>query len=85
MKKLVIIIASLLLILSARSASAAEETCTEVYGQGIVCGISTEEPKHEPVNTGIADINPKIFAVSFIAASGLLLFVAKRKNKISLS
>lgn len=62
------------LIVGASTVSA-QETCTTVYGGGVVCGA------HTPVETGLADFHPAIWGFGFLAASGAALFLAKRVRK----
>lgn len=61
-------------------------TCTKVtqYGGqvGIVCGA-----KHEPVETGLADINPLLLSSLFFTFAGYGMYQVKKlqKNGISLN
>lgn len=56
------------------------DNCVQVtqYGGavGIVCGI-----KHEPVETGLADINPFVLASTFMAVSAYAYNKAKKLQK----
>ncbi len=53
----------------------AQEVCTTVYGGGVVCGA------HTPIETGLADINPAFWGFILLAASGAVLYLAKRTRK----
>jgi len=53
----------------------AQEVCTTVYGGGTVCGA------HTPVETGLADYNPAFWGLGLFAASGAVLYLAKRIRK----
>lgn len=58
------------------------EICTQVTqyggGVGIVCGA-----KHEPVDTGLADINPLVLSLMSLTVSGLFyLYSTKNDLKI---
>ncbi len=56
----------------------AEETCTTVYGQGVVCGAKTpEEFVHEPVKAGF-ETNIRVLGFGLIAASGAAYFFSKK-------
>lgn len=56
------------------------QTCTQVtqYGGavGVVCGV-----KHEPVETGLADINPVVLASIFFSLAGASLYKYKKLAK----
>lgn len=56
------------------------QTCTQVtqYGGavGVVCGV-----KHEPVDTGLADINPVVLASVFFSLAGASLYKYKKLAK----
>lgn len=84
MNKLVLLVTLIItLLLSTVSISKAEEvdTCVQVtqYGGavGIVCGA-----KHEPVETGLADINPLVLASVFFMFSGYGLYEYKKLQKV---
>lgn len=53
------------------------ETCVQVTqyggGVGIVCGVS-----HEPVETGLADINPVVLASIFFTFAGYGMYSYKK-------
>lgn len=76
-------ILSVFLLLSTVAVSKAEEveTCVQVTqyggGVGIVCGA-----KHEPVETGLADINPLVLASVFFMFSGYGLYEYKKLQKV---
>ncbi len=73
-----LVIAGSLFLLAPALASAQEQTCTQVYGGGVVCGAAT--PEHKPVPTGIGD-NLALMGGGFILASGVLLFLSKKAKK----
>jgi hypothetical protein len=72
------IVAGSLIILAPAIASAQEQTCTQVYGGGVVCGAAV--PEHKPLPTGIGE-NLAIIGGGFVLASGLLLFLSKKAKK----
>ncbi len=79
MKKLALIAAILVGILTVPGAVMAEEqVCSQVYGGGVVCGAKTEP--HKPVNTALGDINPIVLGSIFIMTSGAILLASKRIN-----
>lgn len=78
MKKLILVSALLAGVLAAPGgALAQEQTCTQVYGGGVVCGAKAPE-EHKPVNTALGDVNPVILGISLIATSGAILLIKKR-------
>jgi hypothetical protein len=78
MKKVLFSLILALALLTPKGVSA-EETCTTVYGGGVVCGAST--PEHKPVETGIID-NPAVLGSVLLGSSYIFSKVAKRlKNK----
>jgi hypothetical protein len=69
-----------LLTLSAVPSRAEDtQTCVQVTqyggGVGIVCGA-----KHEPVNTGLADINPLVLGFISLTISSLLYLYSTKKD-----
>jgi LPXTG-motif cell wall-anchored protein len=74
MKKLFLSLTILSLALFTPRAIFAQENCVSVYGGGVVCGTET----HEPVETGLGNINPAILGIGLLAASGILLYLSKR-------
>lgn len=81
LKKLIvsIVVSGMLLVVSSASLNAEEvETCVTSYQYGgatqQVCGVST----HEPVETGLADINPAMLASIFFSLAGTALIKAKK-------
>jgi hypothetical protein len=78
MKKLIVTLAVLFLALARAGVVLADQVCTTTYGGGVVCG--AQAPEHEPVETGLGDINPLILGIGLIGAS-TALFVFSRKLK----
>jgi len=78
MKKL-IVMTTLISALAMPTSVQAETTCTQAYGQPVVCGVDNEE--HFPVQTGIADVSLNLLGSGSIIASGFLYFLSKRKNQ----
>ena len=82
MKKLLLslVISYMLLVISFAPASAQEADCVQVtqYGGavGIVCGA-----KHEPVETGLADINPIVLSAAFFMAAGYAGYLYRKSLK----
>ena len=74
MKKVLFSFILALVLLTPKGVSA-EETCTTVYGGGVVCGAST--PEHEPVETGIID-NPAVLGSVLLGSSYIFGQIAKR-------
>ena len=83
MKRLIVFIVSIYILLTSSNSVRAEDvqTCTQVTqyggGVGIVCGA-----KHEPVDTGFADINPLVLASVFFMFSGYGLYEYKKLQKV---
>lgn len=84
MNRIVILIAIVISLFAFKpSVSMAQEveTCVQVTqyggGVGIVCGA-----KHEPVETGLADINPLVLASLFFMFSGYGLYEYKKLQKV---
>ena len=83
---IVILVVSLLFLASTASPIMAEEvqTCTQVSqyggGVGIVCGA-----KHEPVETGLADINPLVLASIFFSLAGYGMYQYRKLQKLEIS
>lgn len=82
MKRLIVsLFISLMLINASGTSSMAQEveTCIQVTqyggGVGIVCGA-----KHEPVDAGLADINPLVLGFISLAFSGLLYLYSIKKD-----
>ncbi len=74
------ILISMLLALP-QTVSAEEVTCTVVYGQGEVCGVSTtEEVIHTPVEAGVGDIKFASIAL-FMSATGAALYLISQITK----
>jgi hypothetical protein len=66
-----------LLFVSVTAVVSAEEVCTTQYGGGTVCGATTPEVPHQPVNykAGLGDINfGVVAAISFSAAVSLYVY-----------
>ena len=83
LKKILVATILLTAVLSTPQISYAKTVCTQEYGQPVVC--REEEEKvlavtHEPKETAIGDINPTILGGAFVSASGLLLYLSKRKT-----
>lgn len=55
--------------------SAQTQTCTQVYGGGVVCGAAV--PEHKPIETGLGD-NLVVLGGAFVLASGALLYFSRR-------
>lgn len=85
LNKLAIVTAVLLGLLFALPtiARGAEENCVQVYGGGVVCGVTTQE-EHVTVPAGVGD-NPAVLAGALLVASASLLYVSKRASKGNLS
>lgn len=66
-----------------RVAFGAEENCVQVYGGGVVCGVTTPE-EHVTVPAGVGD-NPVALASILLVASGSLLYISKRASKGNLN
>ncbi len=84
-EKLNIIIGSLILsmvfILSSSTVSAEEVTCTVVYGQGEICGVSTtEEVIHTPVEAGVGDVD-FILISTVLSGFGMALKAGSKMTK----
>lgn len=63
-----------------KNALAQEQTCTTVYGGGVVCGASY--PSHQPVDTGWGDVSLPVLVLGLLlVASGLYLLSKKIKLK----
>ena len=82
LKKILVATTLLTAVLSTPQTSYAKTVCTQEYGQPVVC---KEEEQvlaitHEPKETAIGDINPAILGGAFVSASGLLLYLSKRKT-----
>ncbi len=78
-KRLIVLISVLVAFAAAPSISKAEsQTCVQVYGGGVVCGAST--PNVTPAPTGLGE-NLAVIGGTFILASGILLYFAKRTKK----
>ena len=63
----------------------AKTVCTQEYGQPVICKEVEEQVLgviHEPKETALGDINPALLGGAFIAASGLLFYLSKRKASI---
>jgi hypothetical protein len=70
------------------SVKAQEEViCTVVYGQGEVCGVTTEEPVlgvHEPIEAGVEDVNFLAVAAAMGAAGAFFFLLSKLTKRIYL-
>lgn len=67
----------LLTVLAVPSRAEDVQTCVQVTqyggGVGIVCGA-----KHEPINTGLADINPLVLSSIFLFLSGFGIYLYRK-------
>jgi hypothetical protein len=84
MNKLLITIISFILLVSLMTPSItlAESTCTQVYGQGVVCGVKTPEEPHAPVKAGLADFSLKIAGFGLLAISIFSYTQAYKKARV---
>ena len=87
MKRLIVtLVISLISLAAIASPVMAEEaqTCVQVSqysgGVGIVCGA-----KHEPVETGLADINPIVLASMFFSLSGYGMYQYRKLQRSHIS
>lgn len=60
-------------------ASAEDQTCTQAYGGGVVCGAANPPIEHKPVKTGLAD-NLALAGGFILLASGAFFYLSKRIN-----
>ncbi|MBI3397486.1 LPXTG cell wall anchor domain-containing protein [Candidatus Woesebacteria bacterium] len=60
-------------------ASAQDQTCTQAYGGGVVCGAANPPIEHKPVKTGLAD-NLALAGGLILLASGVFFYFSKRVN-----
>jgi len=73
MKKITVILALVFALnITTPAVLRAEEICTQVYGQPVVCGASSDDFKHTPVDTGLADIDLKTLGLAMILASAAI-------------
>jgi LPXTG-motif cell wall-anchored protein len=80
MKRLIVLVVFLTMVfVNPGAVLAQEETCVTVYGGGVVCGARTEI--HEPVDTGLADINPIVLGAGLLSASGVLFYISRRRQR----
>jgi hypothetical protein len=82
LKKILVAITLLTVVLVTPQTSYAKTVCTQEYGQPVVC---KEEEQvlavtHEPKPTALGDVNPAILGGGLVGASGLLLYLSKRKK-----
>lgn len=61
------------------SVSAEDQTCTQAYGGGVVCGAANPPIEHKPVKTGLAD-NLAFAGGLVLLASGAFFYLSKRIN-----
>lgn len=59
---------------------AQEQTCTQVYGGGVVCG--AQAPEHKPIETGLAE-NLGLIGAGFLLTSGVLLYLSRKAKNPS--
>lgn len=64
------------------SAVYAETVCTQMYGEGVVCGASIPEVPHVPVKAAIGDFSLLGLSLSLGLISTTVFFINKR-NKFS--
>jgi hypothetical protein len=81
-KNALIILGLLVGILSLPATVQAEETCVQNYGQPVVCGVSAPEPV---VKAGLADFSLRVVGSLSMASSSVLLLLARRERRSSLS
>jgi hypothetical protein len=86
-KRLIVlaVVSCMLLVVGLQTVFAeSEQVCTQVtqYGGavGVVCGV-----KHEPVEAGLADINPVILSSIFLTLSGLSAYKYRKIAKENIS
>lgn len=82
LKKILVAVTILSAVLATPQVSYAKTICTQEYGQPVVC---KEEEQvlaitHEPKPTALGDVNPAILGGGLVAASGVLLYLSKRKT-----
>jgi len=69
-------------VLLTPQSSYAKTVCTQEYGQPVIC---KEEEQvlavtHEPIGTAAGDVNLLAVGAGFVATSGMLLYLSKRKT-----
>ena len=60
-----------------------EQTCTSVYGGGVVCGVKTPD-EHKTVEAGVAN-NPLGLASILLLASGSLHYLSNKSKRENLA
>jgi len=84
-RKTLLTLSIVLAVLLAPSVSYAKIVCTQEYGQPVVCVEEEEQvlAVHVPVEAGILD-NTFVIGTSFIVASRLIVYLARKKKASTL-
>lgn len=80
-KKILIALAALAVLLATSNVALAPRAVyAQQYGQGVVLGEKAPEPiVHEPVPADLGDISPALLGGGLLSASGILLYLSRRK------